>query len=141
VSISAGGRAAGGLTHDELGLEDDLLVLEALARSGLTQQELDGRVADQRAVAGHPHVTSPMLRLWPPRSWARTAHGTIEVEAVVPPNTTAEVRLPGATESIQVGSGSHSWTVQADAVPPVPGDVSLSSDLSDVIDAPDAYGS
>jgi len=36
--------------------------------------------------------------------------GHIEVKAVVPPNTTANVYLPGKEkETIEVGSGQHSW--------------------------------
>ena len=37
--------------------------------------------------------------------------GSLTVEAIVPPNTTALVRLPGSSEDLQVGSGSHRWTV------------------------------
>lgn len=37
--------------------------------------------------------------------------GTIEVKAVVPPNTTARVSLPGTgQEPIEVGSGVHQWS-------------------------------
>jgi alpha-L-rhamnosidase len=47
--------------------------------------------------------------------------GTVTVEATVPPNTTARVTLPGALEAIEVGSGTHRWTVEhhtADAPEP-----------------------
>jgi alpha-L-rhamnosidase len=71
--------------------------------------------------------------------WTRTAHGTIEIEAVIPPNTTAEVWLPGSSEFVLVGSGSHSWSVPAEAEAPAPGEVSLSSALSEIIDDPAAY--
>ena len=71
--------------------------------------------------------------------WARTDHGTIEVDAVIPPNTTAEVWLPGAREFVRVGSGSHRWSVQADAEAPARGEVSLETPLSEVIDDPEAY--
>ena len=37
--------------------------------------------------------------------------GSLTVEAIVPPNTTALVRLPGSSEDLHVGSGSHQWTV------------------------------
>jgi alpha-L-rhamnosidase len=37
--------------------------------------------------------------------------GHIEVVAVIPPNTSASITLPGADEhSIEVGSGTHRWT-------------------------------
>ncbi|MFC8672071.1 family 78 glycoside hydrolase catalytic domain [Streptomyces griseorubiginosus] len=43
-------------------------------------------------------------------SWTRT--GTeVTVEALVPPNTTAQVLLPDGDEIVGVGSGRHSWTV------------------------------
>ena len=43
-------------------------------------------------------------------SW-RIVDGHIEVEAVVPANTTASVILPNRTEEcIQVGSGTYSWS-------------------------------
>jgi alpha-L-rhamnosidase len=38
----------------------------------------------------------------------RIADGRIEVELKVPPNTTAEVVLPGR-EPLAVGSGTHHW--------------------------------
>ena len=34
----------------------------------------------------------------------------LELEAVVPPNTSAEVHLPGA-QVVTVGSGKHAWSV------------------------------
>ncbi len=43
-------------------------------------------------------------------SW-ELGDGTVTVDAIVPPNTTARVWLPGATEERLVGSGTHSWTV------------------------------
>ena len=43
-------------------------------------------------------------------SW-KLDDGTVTVDAVVPPNTTAHIRLPGASEELVVGSGTHSWTV------------------------------
>jgi alpha-L-rhamnosidase len=45
-------------------------------------------------------------------AWRRVGSSLV-VEAVVPPNTTAEVLLPGWSSSIEVGSGSHEWTVDA----------------------------
>lgn len=63
--------------------------------------------------------------------WARTRHitpygeasvrweirgGILRVEAVVPPNTTAEVRLPGQSP-VSVGSGEHSWEIPYASTP------------------------
>lgn len=37
--------------------------------------------------------------------------GNIEIQAVVPPNTTARVTLPGKeTEALEIGSGTHRWS-------------------------------
>jgi alpha-L-rhamnosidase len=90
----------------------------------------------------------------PGLDWARTAHetpygrasvgwerrgDTIVVDAVVPANTTATVRLPGAAEPLSVGSGSHRWEVAA----PVTGNgrrpVTLDSPLAEVIDDQEAF--
>ena len=38
----------------------------------------------------------------------------LHVEAVVPPNTSATVDLPGGVSTVTVGSGRHTWTVPAD---------------------------
>jgi alpha-L-rhamnosidase len=43
--------------------------------------------------------------------------GTVTVRAVVAPNTSAQVVLPGSTDSFQVGAGSHSWTVPFEPAP------------------------
>ena len=73
--------------------------------------------------------------------WRRTDAG-IEVRAVVPPNTTAEVHLPGASDVVEVGSGEHRWTVEdpgTSAVPAAREPLSLSSSLASVVDDPEAY--
>jgi alpha-L-rhamnosidase len=69
-------------------------------------------------------------------SW-RIADGGITVEAVVPPNTTAHVTLPGGNP-ITVGSGTHRWSapyadVRADSAP-----LTLDSTLGEVADRPGA---
>jgi alpha-L-rhamnosidase len=46
--------------------------------------------------------------------WHR-AGSSLTVSAIVPPNTTADVLLPGWSHAIPVGSGSHEWTVDAPA--------------------------
>ena len=56
------------------------------------------------------------------RSGLRTPYGMAEsswhvegertvVRAIIPPNTTATVRLPWSPETLEVGSGQHEWTV------------------------------
>jgi alpha-L-rhamnosidase len=42
----------------------------------------------------------------------RLDDGALEVEATVPPNTTARVLLPDGRDSFEVGSGTHRWTVR-----------------------------
>jgi alpha-L-rhamnosidase len=56
-------------------------------------------------------------------SW-ELGEGTVTIEAVVPPNTTARVHLPGAADELQVGAGSHRWTVPYE--PPQAPDAGLS---------------
>ena len=69
-------------------------------------------------------------------SWRRV-DDAILVEAVVPPNTSATVALPGR-EPFDVGSGRHEWTYRE---PPAPGSVPLGLDspTSAIIDDPRAY--
>ncbi|HEU5308341.1 MAG TPA: glycoside hydrolase family 78 protein [Acidimicrobiia bacterium] len=47
-------------------------------------------------------------------SWEIGGDGALVVRALVPPNTTADVVLPGRTEVFEVGSGDHEWTVGFD---------------------------
>jgi alpha-L-rhamnosidase len=63
---------------------------------------------------------------------------TIEVEVVIPPNTTASVTLPGTdTETIEVGSGAHHWSREVPAITwPL---VSLDSTLSALMEDMDAW--
>ncbi len=68
----------------------------------------------------------------------RLSGQTIEVEVVIPPNTTASVTLPGAdTETIEVGSGTHHWSREVPAIawPPV----SLDSTLGALMEDMDAW--
>ncbi|SDQ31106.1 alpha-L-rhamnosidase [Microbacterium sp. cf332] len=69
-------------------------------------------------------------------SWHR-ADGEVVVSAVVPPNTRADVDLPGIRA--EVGSGSHEWRFTASAQPPRPPLDGLTASLADVIDDPRAY--
>lgn len=44
-------------------------------------------------------------------SW-KIVNGNFELQVVVPPNTTARVTLPGSvSETIEIGSGTHRWTI------------------------------
>ncbi len=61
----------------------------------------------------------------------------IVVTAVVPPNTDAEVALPGV--STRVGSGRHTWRVPAPAAAARPALDGVGASLADVIDDPRAY--
>ncbi len=76
-------------------------------------------------------------------AWRREGN-VVRVTAVVPPNTTADVDLPGIPNDgtalpATVGSGAHEWTVVLPAAsprPPLPG---LEASLADVMDDPRAY--
>jgi alpha-L-rhamnosidase len=48
-------------------------------------------------------------------SW-ELADATVLVRALVPPNTAADVCLPGRAEVFEVGSGHHEWTVDFELV-------------------------
>ncbi|MCI2957101.1 glycoside hydrolase family 78 protein [Agromyces atrinae] len=69
--------------------------------------------------------------------WQREG-GRIRVEAIVPPNTSARVVLPGG-EELEVGSGEHEWTVDDTVVVVPPASVSLQSSLAQIVDDPAAY--
>ncbi|MFD4960053.1 family 78 glycoside hydrolase catalytic domain [Microbacterium sp. NPDC058389] len=71
-------------------------------------------------------------------SWERDAD-TIVVRAVIPPNTTAVVDLPGADSPFEAGSGSHEWRVAAERMPQPPPLPGLEASLADVIDDQRAY--
>jgi alpha-L-rhamnosidase len=47
-------------------------------------------------------------------SW-RIEHGRLLVRAIVPPNSSATVLLPGSAETFEAGSGQHEWTVDPGA--------------------------
>ena len=97
-----------------------------------------------RPLAALDHASARHLTPYGEASVAWRRDGDrIVVTAVVPPNTTAEVDLPGAeTEPAvrtTVGSGAHEWRIpaaRASARPQLPG---LQSSLADVVDDPRAY--
>jgi alpha-L-rhamnosidase len=71
-------------------------------------------------------------------NWRR--HAThLSIEAVIPPNTTATVTLPGQTRPFTVGSGQHSWTVNETRQAHHLQELSLTSAMAQIIDDPDAY--
>ena len=71
-------------------------------------------------------------------AWA-IADGWMTVRAVVPPNATAEVRLPDGS-TFSVGSGTHEWRItDPREVAATPQPVDLTTPLSHIIDDPEAY--
>jgi len=70
--------------------------------------------------------------------WA-ARDGQIVVRAVVPPNTTAVVVLPGDGAEIEVGSGEHEWTVPDPRAQAEPRPVTLGSTLGEIADDAEAY--
>ncbi|MBC7551858.1 MAG: family 78 glycoside hydrolase catalytic domain, partial [Cellulomonas sp.] len=70
--------------------------------------------------------------------WVRDGD-TLTVSIVVPPNSDAHVILPGSSETILVGSGSHSWQLSYPDTAQAPVELSLDSPLSDIIDDPKAF--
>ncbi len=100
-----------------------------------------------RPLTAFDHASARHLTAYGPAevSWEREpGTDTVRVRAIVPPNTTAEVALPGALADgseapAEVGSGAHEWRVTLPAAPvrpPLPG---LDAMLADVIDDPRAY--
>ncbi len=71
-------------------------------------------------------------------SW-RLQAGTIEITLVVPPNTVAEVTLPGSDAGpVEVGSGTHRWSYpyrDPGARPPT-----LDSSIAEIMDDAEAWG-
>jgi alpha-L-rhamnosidase len=70
--------------------------------------------------------------------WERTGAGALTVTAEIPANTDATVHLPGGSEPFRVGSGLHRWEVELPETDSHPGPLSLTSDLSDIVDDPEA---
>ncbi|WP_199922324.1 alpha-L-rhamnosidase [Microterricola viridarii] len=72
--------------------------------------------------------------------WERTPTGLI-VTAIVPPNTRAEVLLPGSLSPFEVGSGRHEWRLTGDGPAPEPVERELGADtaLATIIDDEHAF--
>ncbi|WP_194410372.1 family 78 glycoside hydrolase catalytic domain [Microbacterium cremeum] len=94
---------------------------------------------EPRPLAGFDHASAEHLTPYgrARSGWSR-AGGTVRIEAVIPPNTTATVVLPDG-QSHDVGSGTHAWEVADSTQPTAPQRVGLDSSLADVIDDPEAY--
>jgi alpha-L-rhamnosidase len=87
-------------------------------------------------------------------TWARARHrtpygmaevawrieaGQITIEAVVPPNATARVALPGTEQaSFEVGAGAHRWSYQYPLPEVRPPALSLASPLGEILEEPEA---
>lgn len=71
-------------------------------------------------------------------AWAAEG-GRVIVTATVPPNTRAEVVLPGSGETFEVGSGEHRWTVADPRRPEPDAEVTLESSLAAIVDDREAY--
>jgi alpha-L-rhamnosidase len=99
------------------------------------------------AVAPHPLAGLDFARTAHETPYGRASVGwerigdTVVVDAVVPANTTATVRLPGADEAFDVGSGTHRWEIAAPASSNggARGPVGLHTPLAQIIDDPEAY--
>ncbi|MDN3310341.1 family 78 glycoside hydrolase catalytic domain [Microbacterium oryzae] len=68
--------------------------------------------------------------------WERRG-GVVHVTAVIPPNTTGDVRLPDG-QRMRVGSGSHEWIVVDEPDEPRP-PIHLDSSMAELADHPAAY--
>lgn len=91
-----------------------------------------------RPGGGLTHARADLRTPYGPASaaWRRDGE-TLTVEAVVPPNTTADVELPDGQRISDIGSGRHTWTV---AVPTEAARTALTVDtpMSAMLDDPEA---
>ncbi|MGY4859587.1 family 78 glycoside hydrolase catalytic domain [Cryobacterium sp. AP23] len=110
-------RAIGGIAPAEPGSR--VTLVEPILGGGLTS-------ASASLDAGYGPVTV---------DWTLTG-GSFALTVAVPPNTTAIVRLPGAADTVTVGSGTHGWVhdvaALVDTVPREP--LSMQTSLSEIID-------
>jgi alpha-L-rhamnosidase len=66
--------------------------------------------------------------------------GQIEVQVVVPPNTTAQITLPRSDgETLEVSSGMHRWAYAYQDSTVVRQPLSLDSRLGELVDDPEAW--
>ncbi|MDQ0373392.1 alpha-L-rhamnosidase [Cellulomonas humilata] len=71
-------------------------------------------------------------------AWSADA-GQITVSATVPPNTRAEVLLPGRSETFEVGSGQHRWTLDDSRDDHRTVELGLHSSLAAIVEDREAY--
>ncbi|MDY7557634.1 alpha-L-rhamnosidase [Cryobacterium sp. 10C3] len=65
--------------------------------------------------------------------------GTFSLCVTIPPNTTARVLLPGAAETIEIGSGRHAWVTDVSALVAVPArPLTLETSLSEIVNDAEA---
>ena len=69
--------------------------------------------------------------------WERNGD-TVTVSATVPPNTTAQIDLPGVAVT-EVGAGSHTWVIPAPEAPAPVRPLTVDSPSAAIIDDPEAY--
>ncbi|WP_416966956.1 alpha-L-rhamnosidase C-terminal domain-containing protein [Streptomyces sp. 4F14] len=70
-------------------------------------------------------------------SWS-LAGDRLTVEALVPPNTTADVLLPGSGTTVEAGSGRHTWTLPFTTAAPELPPLSLDMTVDDLLTHEDA---
>ncbi|MEB0003074.1 alpha-L-rhamnosidase C-terminal domain-containing protein [Cryobacterium sp. 10S3] len=66
--------------------------------------------------------------------------GTFSLCVTIPPNTTARVLLPGAAETVEIGSGRHEWVTDVSALVAVPAraPLTLETSLSEIVNDAEA---
>ncbi len=89
--------------------------------------QLDSASASLDTPYGHARV-----------GWHREG-GTLVIEAEVPANTTAEVVLPGASDVLTVGSGTHRWSVEVAPAAASSSPIDERTSLAEIVDDPIAY--
>jgi alpha-L-rhamnosidase len=65
--------------------------------------------------------------------WTLTGR-TFALTATIPPNSTALVQLPGASETVTVGSGCHEWVTEVPGGGAAPEPLTMHSSLSQIVD-------
>ncbi|XBH20911.1 family 78 glycoside hydrolase catalytic domain [Jonesiaceae bacterium BS-20] len=70
--------------------------------------------------------------------WERTSPGEVSLTVTVPPNTIAQVQISDE-QTVDVGSGTHTWQVAATRVPRTVGHVSMQTPLSQIVEDEEAF--
>ncbi len=88
-------------------------------------------------------ITSARAKLATPYGLAECrwsiAGGQMDLTATIPPNTTASVYLPGKTDPLEVGAGTHRWQVPFEQPVPDRAPITMESTIDQLIDDPVAY--